>query len=74
MLQKGGNALDAAVTVGLCQGIMSPANSGLGGGGLAVVRLQNGTVLQINGRERAPAAATSDMFGGKWGGKAGVGG
>lgn len=38
ILRSGGNAVDAAVTTTLCQGIMNPAASGLGGGAFILIR------------------------------------
>lgn len=62
ILAQQGNAVDAAITTALCQGIMNPAASGLGGGHLMVIRLPNGTSEVIDAREVAPAAASQDMF------------
>ena len=38
ILQSGGNAVDATVTTALCQGIMNPMSSGLGGGAFILLR------------------------------------
>ena len=54
--------MDSAVTTALCQGIMSPAASGLGGGNFMIIRSPNGTTEVIDAREVAPAAATENMF------------
>jgi gamma-glutamyltranspeptidase/glutathione hydrolase len=62
ILKSGGNAIDAAVAVGLMLGVVDGANSGVGGGCLMLVRLANGRMVAIDGRETAPAAATRDMF------------
>ena len=53
-----GNAADAAVTTALCQGVLSPFASGLGGGCFALVRWRNGSADFIDAREVAPAALT----------------
>ena len=62
VLKSGGNAVDAAVAVGLTLGVVDTANSGIGGGCFMLIRLANGKFLAIDGREMAPAAATRDMF------------
>ena len=64
-LAQQGNAVDAAVTTALCQGVMNPAASGLGGGHLMVIRSPNGSSEVIDAREPAPAAASQDMFRGQ---------
>lgn len=61
-LKSGGNAIDAAVAVGLTLGVVDTHNSGIGGGCFLLIHLANGTNLCIDGREMAPAAATRDMF------------
>ena len=61
-LKAGGNAIDAAVAVGLTLGVVDTHNSGIGGGCFLLIHLANGTNLCIDGREMAPAAATRDMF------------
>lgn len=62
VLKSGGNAVDAAVAVGLTLGVVDADNSGIGGGCLMLIRLANGKVVALDGRETAPAAATPDMF------------
>jgi gamma-glutamyltranspeptidase/glutathione hydrolase len=62
VLKSGGNAIDAAVAVGLTLGVVDGYNSGIGGGCFMLIRLANGRFVAIDGRETAPAAATRDMF------------
>lgn len=63
ILQAGGNAADAAVATVLALGVASPASSGLGGGGFALYyRASDRTLTFLDFRDRAPAAATPDMF------------
>lgn len=62
VLRNGGNAIDAAVAVGLTLGVVDTHNSGLGGGGFMLIRRANGEIIALDGREMAPAAATRDMF------------
>ena len=61
-LRNGGNAVDAAVAVGLTLGVVDGHNSGIGGGCFFLIHRANGEVIAIDGRETAPAAATRDMF------------
>jgi gamma-glutamyltranspeptidase/glutathione hydrolase len=61
-LRSGGNAVDAAVAVGLTLGVVDGNNSGIGGGCFMLIRLANGKIVVMDGRETAPAAATRDMF------------
>jgi gamma-glutamyltranspeptidase/glutathione hydrolase len=62
VLKSGGNAIDAAVAVGLTLGVVDSHNSGIGGGCFMLIRLANGKFIAIDGREMAPSAATRDMF------------
>ncbi len=62
VLKSGGNAIDAAVAVGLTLGVVDTSNSGIGGGCFMLIHLANGTNICLDGREMAPAAATRDMF------------
>ncbi len=62
VVARGGNALDAAIAATFALGVVDGHNSGIGGGCFILVRLADGRVLAIDGREMAPAAATQDMF------------
>lgn len=61
-MESGGNAVDAAVAAGLTLGVVDGFNSGIGGGCFMVIRRADGSVVALDGREMAPAAATRDMF------------
>ena len=62
ILRQGGNAVDAAVATGLALGVVDQFNSGIGGGGFMLIRQADGRVFAIDGREKAPAAASQGMF------------
>ncbi|MES1181125.1 MAG: gamma-glutamyltransferase, partial [Verrucomicrobiota bacterium] len=61
-LKNGGNAVDAAVAVALTLGVVDGDNSGIGGGCFLLIRRADGSLVAIDGREMAPAAATTNMF------------
>jgi gamma-glutamyltranspeptidase/glutathione hydrolase len=62
VLEAGGNAIDAAVAVGLTLGVVDGQNSGIGGGCVMLIRLANGRIYALDGRETAPIGASRDMF------------
>jgi gamma-glutamyltranspeptidase/glutathione hydrolase len=62
VLQKGGNAIDAAVAVGFALAVTHPSAGNLGGGGFMLIRLADGRSTFIDFRECAPARATADMY------------
>jgi gamma-glutamyltranspeptidase/glutathione hydrolase len=62
ILRKGGNAVDAAIAVGLALAVVYPEAGNIGGGGFMLLRKPNGEVRAIDYRERAPAAASSGMY------------
>lgn len=62
ILKAGGNAIDAAVGVHFTLAVVYPAAGNLGGGGFMITRAPEGQVHTIDFREKAPAAATRDMY------------
>ena len=63
ILASGGNAFDAAVAVSAALAVVEPYSSGLGGGGFWLLhRARDGYEVMVDGRERAPLAATRDMY------------
>jgi gamma-glutamyltranspeptidase/glutathione hydrolase len=62
VLQKGGNAIDAAVAVGFALAVTYPYAGNLGGGGFMLIRFADGRSTFIDFRERAPQAASRDMY------------
>ena len=62
MMKSGGNAVDAAVAVGFALAVVHPQAGNLGGGGFMLVRMANGKVHFVDYREKAPAAASENMY------------
>ena len=62
ILKKGGNAVDAAIATQLALAVVYPNAGNLGGGGFFVARLSNGQLVTLDYREKAPAAASRDMY------------
>ena len=62
VLKKGGNAVDAAVAVGLALAVVWPSAGNIGGGGFMVIRLANGKTTTIDYREMGPAAAHRNVY------------
>jgi len=62
VMKKGGNAVDAAIATHFALSVVFPAAGNIGGGGFMVVRLKDGTSATLDFREKAPAAATTDMY------------
>jgi gamma-glutamyltranspeptidase/glutathione hydrolase len=63
MLRSGGSATDAAMAMMLALTVVEPQSSGIGGGGFLVHHeAGSGLIATIDGRETAPASATTDRF------------
>jgi len=62
VLKKGGNAVDAAVAVGYALAVVYPSAGNIGGGGFMTIRFKDGKSTFLDFRERAPLAATKDMY------------
>ncbi|MFM6949831.1 MAG: gamma-glutamyltransferase [Novosphingobium sp.] len=62
ILRQGGNATDAALAVLLALTVVEPQSSGIGGGGFLVLDDGKGHLMTLDGREKAPKAATQDWF------------
>ncbi len=63
VLKNGGNAIDAAVTAAFALAVTQPRSGNIGGGGFMLISSEKtGEVVAIDYREKAPAAATRDMY------------
>ena len=62
IIKRGGNAVDAAIAVGLALAVVYPEAGNIGGGGFMLIRKKDGTSKVIDYREMAPAAASHDIF------------
>ena len=63
VLKEGGNAVDAAVTIGFTLAVTLPEAGNIGGGGFMLLHLaKDNQTIAIDYREKAPLAATRDMF------------
>ena len=62
ILKKGGNAVDAAIAVQYALAVVLPVAGNIGGGGFMVVRMSDGITNTLDFREKAPSAASRDMY------------
>ncbi len=62
IMRQGGNAVDAAVATGFALAVVHPAAGNIGGGGFMLLRKSNGEIHFLDYREKAPKAATRDMY------------
>jgi gamma-glutamyltranspeptidase/glutathione hydrolase len=62
IMRQGGNAVDAAVATGFALAVVHPSAGNLGGGGFMLYRTAKGEVHFLDFREKAPAAASRDMY------------
>lgn len=62
IMQAGGNAVDAAVATGFALAVVHPPAGNIGGGGFMLIRMADGKTHFLDYREKAPAAATRDLY------------
>lgn len=62
VMRRGGNAVDAAIAVGIALAVVYPEAGNIGGGGFMLIRFKDGKTHAIDYREMAPAAAHRDIF------------
>src|SRR6266481_3079940 len=62
IMRQGGNAVDAAVATGFALAVVHPAAGNIGGGGFMLLRMASGEIHFLDYREKAPKAASRDMY------------
>jgi len=62
IMKAGGNAVDAAVATGFALAVVHPPAGNIGGGGFMLIRMADGKTHFLDYREKAPAAASRDMY------------
>src|SRR5437763_15490885 len=62
MMRQGGNAIDAAVATGFALAVVPPQAGNIGRRGFMLIRMADGKLHFLDYREKAPAAATVDMY------------
>ena len=62
IMKNGGNAIDAAIATHFALAVVYPQAGNIGGGGFAVIRMNDGTINSLDFREKAPALAHRDMY------------
>ena len=62
IMEKGGNAIDAAVATQFALAVVYPGAGNIGGGGFMISRMANGEIAALDYREKAPIAGGRDMY------------
>ena len=62
IMKQGGNAFDAMIATDLALLVSYPVAGNIGGGGFMVFRMKDGTIGSLDYREKAPLAATKNMY------------
>ena len=62
ILEKGGNAFDAAIATQFALAVVYPGAGNIGGGGFMVAHVKDGKNIALDYRERAPSLASRDMY------------
>jgi gamma-glutamyltranspeptidase/glutathione hydrolase len=62
IMKNGGNAIDAAIATHFALAVVYPQAGNIGGGGFAVIRMNDGTINSLDFREKAPALANRKMY------------
>ena len=61
IMRNGGNAIDAAIATHFALAVVYPQAGNIGGGGFAVIRMNDGTINSLDFREKAPELAHREM-------------
>jgi gamma-glutamyltranspeptidase/glutathione hydrolase len=62
IMNNGGNAIDAAIATHFALAVVYPQAGNIGGGGFAVIRMNDGTINSLDFREKAPKLAYREMY------------
>jgi gamma-glutamyltranspeptidase/glutathione hydrolase len=62
VLRRGGNAVDAGIATHFALAVVNPEAGNIGGGGFMVLRMADGRTAALDFREKAPLAATRNMY------------
>ncbi len=62
VLERGGNAVDAAIAAAFAVAVAQPHSTGIGGGAFILIRLADGRAFAIDARETAPGAAHPGLY------------
>jgi gamma-glutamyltranspeptidase/glutathione hydrolase len=62
IMEQGGNAFDAMIATDLALLVSYPVAGNIGGGGFMVFRMKDGSIGSLDYREKAPMAATKNMY------------
>ena len=62
VMKNGGNAIDAAIATHFALAVVYPQAGNIGGGGFAVIRMNDGTINSLDFREKAPELAHREMY------------
>ena len=62
IMKNGGNAIDAAIATHFALAVVYPQAGNIGGGGFAVIRINDGTINSLDFREKAPELAHREMY------------
>eukprot|EP00301_Raphidiophrys_heterophryoidea_P027318 c959_g1_i2.p1 GENE.c959_g1_i2~~c959_g1_i2.p1 ORF type:complete len:640 (-),score=136.28 c959_g1_i2:552-2471(-) len=62
IMKQQGNAVDAAIATSFCSGVLHPMSSGIGGGGIMMIKNHTDAPIVIDYREIAPKGADESLY------------